>query len=145
MEMGQEAASTQEDTSAAAVTNEPSAHEQPQPETVETGFTPASATTITVEPTVSSSLALSQQQLISNLSNVVAASTEGGTPVCLASLLHDVVSGIQTSAGTVPAALITDPSSRTGSFLIVNQNGVPTVSPVLDSSIAAGNAGIGLP
>ena len=145
MEMGQEAAASQESTAAAATASE-QPQEATQPETVESGYTPATGATITVEPTATSSLAFAQQQqLISNLSNVVAASSEGGTPVSLASLLQDVVSGIQTSAGTVPAAIITDPSSSTGSFLIVNQNGVPIVRPVLVSSIADGSAGVGLP
>lgn len=47
----------------------------------------------------------------------------------------DVVSGIPTTSGTVPAAIITDPSSSTGSYLIVNQNGVPIVRPVLVSNM----------
>jgi len=51
-------------------------------------------------------------------------------------LFHqDVVSGIPTTSGTVPAAIITDPSSSTGSYLIVNQNGVPIVRPVLVSNM----------
>ena len=62
-------------------------------------------------------------------------------PASLASILQDVVSGMQSGTGSVPAAIITDPSSGSGSFLIVNQNGVPIVRPVLVSNLPA--AGIG--
>ncbi|XP_032234294.2 zinc finger protein 143 [Nematostella vectensis] len=71
------------------------------------------------------------------LNNLTATTAEGGsTPTSLQSILQDVVSGMQTTAGTVPAAIITDPSSSTGSFLIVNQNGVPIVRPVLVSNMS---------
>lgn len=76
------------------------------------------------------------------LSNVV---TTSGTepPASLASILQDVVSGMQSGAGSVPAAIITDPNSGSGSFLIVNQNGVPIVRPVLVSNLPAGGVGPG--
>ena len=61
----------------------------------------------------------------------------------LASILQDVVSGMQSGTGTVPAAIITDPNSGSGSFLIVNQNGVPIVRPVLVSNLPAGGVGPG--
>lgn len=70
--------------------------------------------------------------LLNNLATSVA---EGSTSVSLQSILQDVVSGIPTTSGTVPAAIITDPSSSTGSYLIVNQNGVPIVRPVLVSNM----------
>jgi hypothetical protein len=70
--------------------------------------------------------------LLNSLATSVA---EGNTSVSLQSILQDVVSGIPTTAGTVPAAIITDPSSSTGSYLIVNQNGVPIVRPVLVSNM----------
>lgn len=74
------------------------------------------------------------------LSNMMTAGGDGNTPVSLATILQDVVSGMQTSAGTVPAAIITDPTSSTGSFLIVNQNGVPIVRPVVVSNIQGGGS-----
>ena len=64
-------------------------------------------------------------------------------PTSLASILQDVVSGMQSGAGSVPAAIITDPNSGSGSFLIVNQNGVPIVRPVLVSNLPAGGVGPG--
>ena len=76
------------------------------------------------------------------LSNMVTAGSDGSTPVSLASILQDVVSGMQTSAGTVPAAIITDPTSSTGSFLIVNQNGVPIVRPVVVSNLQGGGTAV---
>lgn len=73
------------------------------------------------------------------LSNV--ATTGAEPPASLASILQDVVSGMQSSSGSVPAAIITDPSSSSGSFLIVNQNGVPIVRPVLVSNLPGGGVG----
>ncbi|XP_031567676.1 zinc finger and BTB domain-containing protein 24-like [Actinia tenebrosa] len=70
--------------------------------------------------------------LLNSLTTSVA---EGSTSVSLQSILQDVVSGIPTTSGTVPAAIITDPSSSTGSYLIVNQNGIPIVRPVLVSNM----------
>jgi len=64
-------------------------------------------------------------------------------PASLASILQDVVSGMQSGTGSVPAAIITDPNSGSGSFLIVNQNGVPIVRPVLVSNLPAGGVGTG--
>lgn len=75
------------------------------------------------------------------LSNVT--STGAEPPASLASILQDVVSGMQSSSGSVPAAIITDPSSSSGSFLIVNQNGVPIVRPVLVSNLPGGGVGAG--
>ena len=74
------------------------------------------------------------------LSNVV---TTSGTepPASLASILQDVVSGMQSGAGSVPAAIITDPNSGSGSFLIVKLNVVPIVRPVLVSNLPAGGVG----
>ena len=74
------------------------------------------------------------------LSNVV---TTSGTepPASLASILQDVVSGMQSGAGSVPAAIITDPNSGSGSFLIVKLNVVPIVRPVLVSNLPAGDVG----
>ena len=75
------------------------------------------------------------------LSNVV---TTSGTepPASLASILQDVVSGMQSGAGSVPAAIITDPNSGSGSFLIVKLNVVPIVRPVLNvSNLPAGGVG----
>lgn len=73
------------------------------------------------------------------LSNVTTTGAE--PPASLASILQDVVSGMQSSSGSVPAAIITDPSSSSGSFLIVNQNGVPIVRPVLVSNLPGGGVG----
>ncbi|KAL9963831.1 hypothetical protein ACROYT_G027380 [Oculina patagonica] len=75
------------------------------------------------------------------LSNITTTGSE--TPASLASILQDVVSGMQSGTGTVPAAIITDPNSGSGSFLIVNQNGVPIVRPVLVSNLPAGGVGQG--
>lgn len=75
------------------------------------------------------------------LSNVTTSGTE--TPASLASILQDVVSGMQSGTGSVPAAIITDPNSGSGSFLIVNQNGVPIVRPVLVSNLPTGGVGPG--
>ena len=75
------------------------------------------------------------------LSNVTTSGSE--PPASLASILQDVVSGMQSGTGTVPAAIITDPNSGSGSFLIVNQNGVPIVRPVLVSNLPAGGVGQG--
>ena len=75
------------------------------------------------------------------LSTVATSGSE--TPASLASILQDVVSGMQSGTGTVPAAIITDPNSGSGSFLIVNQNGVPIVRPVLVSNLPAGGVGQG--
>ena len=75
------------------------------------------------------------------LSNVTTSGAE--PPASLASILQDVVSGMQSGTGTVPAAIITDPNSGSGSFLIVNQNGVPIVRPVLVSNLPAGGVGQG--
>lgn len=75
------------------------------------------------------------------LSNITTSGSE--TPASLASILQDVVSGMQSGTGTVPAAIITDPNSGSGSFLIVNQNGVPIVRPVLVSNLPAGGVGQG--
>lgn len=75
---------------------------------------------------------------------LTSAATSGAeTPASLASILQDVVSGMQSGAGSVPAAIITDPNSGSGSFLIVNQNGVPIVRPVLVSNLPAGGVGQG--
>lgn len=75
------------------------------------------------------------------LSNVTTSGAE--PPASLASILQDVVSGMQSGTGTVPAAIITDPNSGSGSFLIVNQNGVPIVRPVLVSNLPAAGVGQG--
>ncbi|XP_068686195.1 uncharacterized protein [Montipora capricornis] len=75
------------------------------------------------------------------LSNVTTSGAE--PPASLASILQDVVSGMQSGTGSVPAAIITDPNSGSGSFLIVNQNGVPIVRPVLVSNLPAGGVGAG--
>ena len=75
------------------------------------------------------------------LSNITTSGSE--PPASLASILQDVVSGMQSGTGTVPAAIITDPNSGSGSFLIVNQNGVPIVRPVLVSNLPAGGVGQG--
>lgn len=75
------------------------------------------------------------------LSNVTTSGAE--PPASLASILQDVVSGMQSGTGSVPAAIITDPNSGSGSFLIVNQNGVPIVRPVLVSNLPAGGVGTG--
>ena len=75
------------------------------------------------------------------LSNITTSGTE--PPASLASILQDVVSGMQSGTGSVPAAIITDPNSGSGSFLIVNQNGVPIVRPVLVSNLPAGGVGTG--
>ena len=81
-------------------------------------------------------------QAASMLLNTV--TTSGGEPpASLASILQDVVSGMQSGAGSVPAAIITDPNSGSGSFLIVNQNGVPIVRPVLVSNLPAAGVGPG--
>ena len=75
------------------------------------------------------------------LSNI--ATTGAEPPASLASILQDVVSGMQSGTGSVPAAIITDPNSGSGSFLIVNQNGVPIVRPVLVSNLPTGGVGAG--
>ena len=75
------------------------------------------------------------------LSNITTSGAE--PPASLASILQDVVSGMQSGTGSVPAAIITDPNSGSGSFLIVNQNGVPIVRPVLVSNLPAGGVGPG--
>ena len=75
------------------------------------------------------------------LSNLTTSGAE--PPASLASILQDVVSGMQSGTGSVPAAIITDPNSGSGSFLIVNQNGVPIVRPVLVSNLPAGGVGAG--
>lgn len=80
-------------------------------------------------------MVFSQQGSNVLLNNLTTSVAEGTTSVSLQSILQDVVSGIPTTSGTVPAAIITDPSSSTGSYLIVNQNGVPIVRPVLVSNM----------
>lgn len=125
MEMGQEAAVNQ-----GQEQNEDSA-------TVEIGQQQT-----TYIATTSEQFAQSSQAASMLLSNIV--TTSGSeTPASLASILQDVVSGMQSGTGTVPAAIITDPSSGSGSFLIVNQNGVPIVRPVLVSNLPAGGVGHG--
>ncbi|KXJ09713.1 zinc finger and BTB domain-containing protein 17 [Exaiptasia diaphana] len=119
MEMGQEAIQT-------------SQHgEQPATTTAELS---QSSQTVQVSQAISeqANQMVFSQQVLSNLATSVG---EGTTSVSLQSILQDVVSGIPTTSGTVPAAIITDPSSSTGSYLIVNQNGVPIVRPVLVSNM----------
>ena len=71
--------------------------------------------------TCSEQFTQSSQAVSMLFSNVV---TTSGTepPALLASILQDVVSGMQSGAGSVPAAIITDPNSFSGFFLVVNLN-----------------------
>lgn len=123
MEMGQDAVQVHQ--------TEEQQHQEGTPEEMEQRQTAFIATTSEFTNTTQAASML--------LSNVTTTGAE--PPASLASILQDVVSGMQSSSGSVPAAIITDPSSSSGSFLIVNQNGVPIVRPVLVSNLPGGGVG----
>lgn len=144
MEMGQEAAQQQEQEQASGAQIETTTTTAELTQQMQAFVTNAQSQMNAADQATGNQFVLTQSSQGSSmlLSNMVTAGAEGGTPVSLASILQDVVSGMQTSAGTVPAAIITDPTSSTGSFLIVNQNGVPIVRPVVVSNLQGGGTSV---